>query len=341
MASLLKKYPILTKAQSPFKQLSDIEKMVKKQRSRYSEFHPNPDADKSHIKYFTRHSATTNVPINVGSLEEMYDEMRAAVRTMPGINFVLGMQTDDGKYQVWKRPNQPCQGGEMRKYGITHDDCTRPEDPRPGDLTHPFPDGKPIAVGSRVDCLYKSYMHQIHPLSIYRRAYTTENNIEIVKDLGDKSVKGLIALNADLVDPTMMVHMLRDARSWKYNQEVIMPQVSWLLNKVGYNVCYSSTNYPDYERSHYHVNFDKFIKGGIEATKDLTGGSLGSRFDYNRPDIEDAYRGVMGTNISLYQIINEAVFEGKASNKSFDLNSKKDFEYVGKKLEQYFKTHGA
>ena len=49
----------------------------------------------------------------------------------------------------------------------------------------------------------------------------------------------------------------------------------------------------------------------------------------------------MGTNISLYQIINEAVFEGKASNKSFDLNSKKDFEYVGKKLEQYFKTHGA
>ena len=116
---------------------------------------------------------------------------------------------------------------------------------------------------------------------------------------------------------------------------------SWLLNKVGYNVCYSSTNYPDYERSHYHVNFDKFIKGGIEATKDLTGGSLGSRFDYNRPDIEDAYRGVMGTNISLYQIINEAVFEGKASNKSFSLNSKKDFEYVGKKLEQYFKTHGA
>ena len=76
MASLLKKYPILTKAQSPFKQLSDIEKMVKKQRSRYSEFHPNPDADKSHIKYFTRHSAKTNVPINVGSLEEMYDEMR-------------------------------------------------------------------------------------------------------------------------------------------------------------------------------------------------------------------------------------------------------------------------
>lgn len=341
MPALLKKYPTLLKTQSPFKQLSDIEKMVKKERASYAEFHANPNADKSHIKFFTRKCSSTNVPINVGSLDEMYEEMRKAVKAMSGINFVLGMQTDDGNYQVWKRPNQPCQGGEMRKYGITHDDCTRPKDRRPGDLTHPFPDGKPIAVGSKVENLYKSHQHQIHPNSIYRRAYGTEDNVEIVKS--DKDLKqcvGLIALNADLVDPTMMVHMLRDARNWRFKEEA-PPQVAFLLNKaenyIGNIYYYSGNIAADYNQSTYHYHLPSIIMGGVDASRDLTGGSLGNRFDYNRPDIEYAYRGEVGTNTHIQQIINEGVYEGKSSNVSYNFSNKKDVTEVVKRLSNYFK----
>ena len=337
MAALLKKYPTLAREQSPFKLLSDMERMIKKERDNYKEFHANPNADKSHIKFYTRKCASTNVPIDVGSLDEMYDEMREAVRTMSGINFVLGMQTDDGKYQVWRRPNQPCQGGEMRKYGITHDDSTRPLDRRPGDLTHPFPDGKPIAVGSKLEYAYKSFEHQVHPLSVYRRAYGVEDNVEKVMNKKGDKVHGLLIRNADLVDPTILVHMFRDARNWGGEYDGLSPQAAFLLRRANsYGICWSTTINPDNEHSAAFFNAKAIGKGGVEAASDLTGGSLGNRFDYNRPEIEFAFKGKVGENVSFYQFFNEAVFEGKPSTKSFYVD-KKFIKEFGPKVEAWLK----
>lgn len=312
MPALLKKYQSLAREQSPFKLLSDMERMIKKERSKYSDFRENPNAANSHIKFWTRVPKADNVPINVGSLDEMYAEMRKAVNEMQGTNFVLGMLTDEGQYQVWRRPNQPCQGGEMRKYGITHDDSTRPLDPRPNDLYYPFPDGKPIAVGSRVGGLEKSYRHQIHALSPWRRAYGFEDNIELVRKPNGE-INGLIALNADHVEPTMMVHLLRDARYWENDPGFygdLSPQAVFLIRKYtahgggGRSITYDAGhNYQDHDDNISFLNINAIAKGGVEASVDLSGGTLGGRFDYNRPKIESAYRGETGKNMHINQVM--------------------------------------
>jgi hypothetical protein len=347
MASLLKKYQALTNDQSPFKIMTEMDYIVKKQRSKYLEFRANPNAHKSHIKFFTRIPHSNNVPIHVSGLDEMYAEMRKAIHEMTGTNFVLGMLTDEGKYEVWRRPSQPCQGGEMRKYGITHDDSTRPQDPRPGDLLYPFPDGKPIAVGSRVEGLNKSHPYQIAPTSVYRRAYGTESNIELVKK-GSGEIKGIIALNADLVEPTMMVHLLRDARYWDMGQEIcgdLSPQAVFLLKKMkgNYGSCirHHSYVYVDSEDNCSFYNLKKIAAGGIEASRDLSGGTLGNRFDYNRPEIDSAYRGKVGENTPIQEISNTIFFgHGKNKNHSYDISAKMLKEFTPA-IEQYLKEKAA
>ena len=147
---------------------------IKKWKGRYGEFHRNPDYETSHIKWLTRKRPESDVPVVCNSKEEMYAEMEKSILYSHGYNFTLGMFHED-KYKVWKRQNQPCQGGEMRKYGLTHDDSTRPDDPRPGDLIHPFPDGIPLAVGTNVD--KSNFDYFIHPTSPFKRAYTNEDNV--------------------------------------------------------------------------------------------------------------------------------------------------------------------
>jgi hypothetical protein len=256
---------------------------------------------------------------------------------MDGTNFVLGMLTDEGKYEVWRRPSQPCQGGEMRKYGITHDDSTRPLDPRPGDLKYPFPDGKPLAVGARVVGLKNSHPYQIHPHSVYRRAYGTEENVELVN--GAKGM-GLIALNADLVEPTAMVTLLRDARHWGKTYDFLSPTANFLLfrltNQMGGIHWYEGNHNNDHEHNTSYINLKKISKGGIEASRDLSGGVLGKRFDYNRPEIEYIWKGDVGENVSMYSVVNDIFFGGKKSDKSysFEIPCIKKF---ATEIEQYLK----
>src|SRR6266498_1067963 len=91
--------------------------------------------------------------------ETAYQELLSASKSMTGVNFALLMRHDDA-LTVHRRENQPCQGGEMRKYAMTygrpeygdpppkalHPNCTRPQDYRPADLRHPFPNGIPEGV---------------------------------------------------------------------------------------------------------------------------------------------------------------------------------------------------
>jgi hypothetical protein len=333
MASLLKKYQSLTREQVPFKIMSEMERLIMKQKSRYNAFIPNPMAYKSHIKYFTNGIPSNNVPVIVGSKEEMYDEMRKAIGDMTGTNFVLGMQTDEGQLQVWRRPSQPCQGGEMRKYGITHDDSTRPMDPRPTDLRYPFPDGKPLAVGSRIRNKLNSHL-TIDPESPYRRAYGDEKNVEIVNtSAGD----GFLMLDADLVEPTALVHLLRDSR-YRVTDYGLPPVANFLFNQLSSTMSYltfTSSIQEDNGGSSY-INLKKISKGGIEASADLSGGTLGNRFDYNRPDIDSMWRDPSGNNFSIRRFVNEVFFDNKPSSKSIEINQSTAKRYAGA-IEQYLK----
>lgn len=301
MASFLKvtkKYP---PAISPFHIMNEMDKLVKKYKTTYSQFAINPNHENSHIKYFTRTPPENNKPIKVGSLEEMYDQMRLAIKEMSGTNFVLGMLTDEGGLEVWRRTSQPCQGGELRKYGVTHDDSTRPEDPRPGDLTMPFPDGKPLAVGSRIRVKDKAVKLFVNEHSPWRRAYGDEQFVELVSN------EGFLIKNADIIDPTMLVSFFKKMRRGtslgdKYLSLLdcyTSAEVEFMLRAgvIGHE------SYDSYDMQS-RVCASRFLQGGIESSFDLTGGSLGNRFDYNRPDLSEVFVNKdYGKNANPYDIM--------------------------------------
>lgn len=273
----------------------------------YEYFKANPNAENSHIKYYTNRPRKDDCPVIVNSKEEMYDVMRSFVRRMSGLNFVLGMQTDDGVYQVWPRENQPCQGGEMRKYKITHDDCTRPEDFRPEDLEYPFPDGKPLAVGfgyqqegcGDIERFKALYLNDQQPLI---RAFTTPTNVEVISD-NEGNFTGFIVLDADLSEPTALVKIARGLRGHYPSKEImyalengVTPQEIMFFKLIRYTIrnsmgFYNLSMSSNYSGNVYWFDAEKFFKGGIDGCRDLTGGVLGNRIDYNRPKIDDIFKG--------------------------------------------------
>lgn len=241
---------------------------IKKWRGKYSEFRRNPDYETSHIKWLTRNRPKDDVPVICNTKDDMYEEMWKSIVDSSGYNFTLGMY-HEGKYKVWKRSQQPCQGGEMRKYGLTHDDSTRPDDPRPGDLIHPFPDGDPIAVGTRISSKKSSLF--FFPTSPFRRAYTHEDNIL-------KKEEGFILKDATLVDPTVFVNMVRTMRNIT---DYVEPLPTLEETFFKYLAC-------AHDSGKFYLGAGLF-KGGVEASKDLTGGSLGARYDYNRPQLAEIF----------------------------------------------------
>ena len=74
------------------------------------------------------------------------EDVEKKAKVAKGISFILAMEYE-GEVTIHPRSGQPCQGGETRKYYSTHGDlCTQPEDNKPGDLHHPFPKGRPVAI---------------------------------------------------------------------------------------------------------------------------------------------------------------------------------------------------
>lgn len=315
MASVLKKHivnqQLFTKKPSLNIFHNEMNVWLLKGKKKFgTSFQINPKHNTSHIKFFTRDPRKDDVPINVGSEEEMWDVLREKATYMSGINFALGMRTDEGQLQVWVREDQPCQGGEMRKYGITHDDSTRPKDPRPGDLYYPFPDGTPLAVCSHFHTnISELFPHYVNKGSPYLRAYGGPNNVEMV---GNSSV---VIKDASLIDPTTMVYLFRKFRCGKNvfgellnhltpTEVVLFDLIEW--KSLNFKKGGASSMYDVRE-----INLKKFLKGGVEASYDLTGGSLYNRYDYNRPDIEYLFASKVRDNNLKFSQINDAVFSGK------------------------------
>lgn len=240
--------------------------------------------------------------------------------TMEGQNFALLMQQGD-VYKVYPRPHQPCQGGEMRTYGASHpNDCTRPDDRRPGDLRMAFPDGTPLAVAKHLHIAPKPFsvdvtplpnvkpfeeMREIHndfietiygPDSMYIPSLGGPESIVLIKN-GNGCYEGIIYTDTN-VDSTVLVNSLQFLNS---KNSLLLRQ---LLNigftkKEALAVMMLNGGYhnPSDNKislamcSTYYFSNKASLRRIFESKpNDLTGGTFKNRFAYNRPFVQDLFK---------------------------------------------------
>lgn len=229
---------------------------------------------------------------------EAYDKLLKLATTMSGINFALAMRNEAGEIKVYPRENQPCQGGEMRKYGESHPgDCTRPNDRRPTDLRKPFPDGIPEAVAvnllagwtspsDKLDVLIKGLYSDDSP---YQRGFGSATDVEYV--MKNDHIHGLIFWNTE-VDPTVFVNSLQFLNTFKGQPETYVDLVEAGLTTTEAIACMVMCNIHPFKQgigpaSTYYFTASPSIWRLLEKKPhDLSGGTLRDRFDYNRPKVQ-------------------------------------------------------
>lgn len=233
---------------------------------------------------------------------EALEELRNFARTGQGLNFALAMRNPDGKVKVYRRQNQPCQGGEMRKYYDTHGDlCTRPGDRRPGDLEHPFPPGVVEAVSvhfsAERDSLLRAAFSNDSP---WLRGFGSPDNIELVKTKS-KKVVGIILLDTE-IDPTVFVNLLQFCRvsrvNWDRYKGLSGFSVREKLILAGWFNNHSDVSSGVFETYQYYFSQKPSLRRLFESDPvDLSGGTYKAGFDYNRPDISKLFSGDDGINL--------------------------------------------
>lgn len=258
-----------------------------------------------------------------------YEDFRKKTTKMTGTNFGLLMsRVIDGKlvFEAHYRNNQPCQGGEMRKYKyhswskcpvkpkpsevpytvpkvpgnyLHGESCTRPDDQRPGDLRYPFPEGVVEAVSRNYDNTYsKSFPLFFNSNSPYRSAFGSEGSLDFVKDKSG-NIQSVIFTDTE-VDPTVLVNSLQFFNKADHqtifkllalgftNQEALI--IQYLNGDYQGDKPYINTTYS------YYFSVEASLRKLFEGTpNDLTGGLYRDGFDYNRPDIQDLFKADPGT----------------------------------------------
>ena len=198
-------------------------------------------------------------------------------------------------YSIWPRWNQPCQGGEMRKYIEVHgDECTRPESQKPKDLHNPFPEGNPVMVGNR----FYTHVNKEHEY-IFEHLYSKESpyrkgmaSTRFVRDKWGR-IAGVLIDDMKHVDPTVLVNGLQftgyvinnagSIHELVQNGATISEALMLLqLNSRGFTMPGNTCDY--YFASKMDVR--RFLDGD---PNDLSGGSFYDRTDYNRKDVQDLF----------------------------------------------------
>lgn len=243
----------------------------------------------------------------------MYRELISSVREAVGTNFTLLMRNSETEeLTLHKRYNQPCQGGELRKYKKTHpNDCTRPDDPRPQDLRHPFPDGIPEAVGVMF-VNFNSLNGGISPLFVcdlldfgpYRHI---AKGYELVTNKWTDDIVGVIFNNLD-VDSTAFVNMLQFVKSAQFFVWSDMLELGFDRFEIA-DLMYltspatSIRRGPTQTYSYYfstNVSLKRLLAGEFN---DLTEGTFKDRFDYNRPEVQDLFKAQEGEHATNFNRI--------------------------------------
>jgi hypothetical protein len=231
----------------------------------------------------------------------VYREAEQAARNMQGTNFALIMRQGDS-LKLYRRETQPCQGGEMRKYAkisyppadqgkVLHEDCTRPDDPRPSDLKHPFPDGIPELVAVHFQKEMPERMFE----DLYVYGPYSKLNGKIVEVIDEWS--GLVCgcLIDTEIDSTLLVNFLQFVRSCNVNAWKAWCELGAQTDEIA-SLMYLTNPGFDVRMSapapyNYYFSTNTCVKRVLEGSfNDLTGGTFRDRFDYNRPEIQDLYK---------------------------------------------------
>jgi len=197
-------------------------------------------------------------------------------------------------YSIWPRFNQPCQGGELRKYEVTHPgECTQPHNRKPSDLWTPFPDGKPSAIAFNPFCtsaagdeLVKAATSEKSP---WLKGFGGPQNIELLK-ANDGHINGILIKRLN-VDPTVMVNLIQFLKQGygpqyamlvKAGLTEVQAMAAVMLNRG--SVTHASGTYDYYFPKIFSAR--RFFEG---KPRDLSGGLYEDRTDYNRTFVQDVF----------------------------------------------------
>lgn len=208
-----------------------------------------------------------------------------------------GMAND---WSMHIRDNQPCYG-ELSKYKSVHGDEATQKHNRPTDLYWPFPDGKPIHLAlpfhqynkdnKAVELLVKTAITSDSP---WITGFGSVSNVEFVMD-GDKFL-GVILKRLN-VDPTVLVNLLNHLKSCmcyplyygKITQLLDLgitgPELHVLLNLNSYQLNSKGHGGDDY----YSPESPSLKRYFMQMPRDLTGGTLEDRYDYNRKELHECF----------------------------------------------------
>lgn len=245
----------------------------------------------------------------MNSNHEIYESLLVEyMKQASGISFALLMNREikqsHGMANDWSlhvRDHQPCYG-ELSKYKSVHGGEATQKHNRPNDLYWPFPDGKPIRLAlpfhqyngnnKVVELLVKT---AITPDSPWITGFGSMSNVEFVMD-GDKFL-GII-LGRLNVDPTVLVNLLNHLKSCMYNQSpncgkvtqlldlgMTGPELHVLLNLNRFQLQYKGNGGDDYY-SPGSPSLKRYFK---QMPRDLTGGTLEDRYDYNRKELHECF----------------------------------------------------
>lgn len=240
--------------------------------------------------------------------------MHSVSKHSQGISFVLLMQHpvaphntyDRHKYfdySIHPRFNQPCQGGETRKYESTHPgECTQPHNSKPHDLFHPFPDGIPSAISfplrgmnnlSELDTKFlKSFIRADSP---WFKGFGGIGNVDFLTDDKGLVYGYLIGHNNLDVDPTILINMINTVKSlrghvknWAILQEHGLTDLEatavLMLNQCSIQSVAETGTY-------YFPELFSAQRFFGQQPNDLSGGTYSARTDYNRTYIQDVFLG--------------------------------------------------
>ena len=209
-------------------------------------------------------------------------------------------------YSIHPRFSQPCVGGETRKYASTHGGfATRPEE-KPTDLYDPFPEhGMIKGIAFTVCAVQNKKLFDIFfgDESPFIRGFGSKINISVSH--GKKCVIG-IGQHHMVIDPTVMINLIQIWRS--INDSGDTKNLFNKFREAGFKdreialVAYydslaNSIRIP--QGNYYHPSLLSFRRFLNADPHDLTGGTYGDGYDYNRRDIQDLFYEKNGTDVDI------------------------------------------
>lgn len=228
-------------------------------------------------------------------------EMISRVGAKYGTGFTLlmeypGNHGDHKDYAIYPRFGQPCQGGDMRRYG---EGSTQPHNERPSDLSQPFPEGKPSAIAFHNISNNKGQLTNLFDALIsddspWRRGFGGWGNVHVYVDDKENPV-GYILKSLD-VDPTVLVNgvnfintIINSATSFDIlvDNGATPNEALCIMMMNGMGSINSICATWDYRHPPI-LSARRFFEG---RPNDLSGGLYSQGVDYNRTFVQDVFLG--------------------------------------------------